>query len=239
MDHALTSFLFGIYPYIALTVFLVGSLIRFDREQFTWRSGSSQLLRRRQLRLGSNLFHLGILVVFVGHLVGLLTPVEVFDAFGVQHAFKQLAAIVVGGTAAVFALIGATLLLHRRLFDARIRKTSAPMDHAILIILWLQLVLGILTIPVSLGHMDGHMMVLFMNWATGVFTFQPVAAELIEAAHWVMKLHIFLGLTVFLIFPFTRLVHIWSAPFGYVGRRGWQIVRSRRTRSPVDSRYPS
>ena len=95
--QALNSIVFGWYPYLCLTVFLFGSLFRFDREQYTWRTGSSQLLRRRQLMWGSNLFHVGILVIFVGHFVGLLTPIWVFDMLGVSHGFKQMLAIVAGG----------------------------------------------------------------------------------------------------------------------------------------------
>jgi nitrate reductase gamma subunit len=238
MADTLNLFVFGIYPYIALAVFVIGSLVRFDREQYTWRSGSSQLLRRRQLRWGSNLFHVGIIIVFFGHLIGLLTPIEVFDFFGIQHALKQMMAIVVGGVAGLAGFVGATMLLHRRLFDPRIRKTSSPMDHVILIILWAQLGIGLATIPVSLGHLDGHMMVLFMNWAVGIFTLQPTSAELLQTAHWIMKFHIFMGLTVFLLFPFSRLVHVWSAPIWFLGRRGWQVVRTRRQQRRLESRYP-
>ena len=97
--HTLNSIVFGWYPYLCLTVFLFGSLFRFDREQYTWRSGSSQLLRRRQLMWGSNLFHVGILVIFAGHFVGLLTPIWMFDALGISHGFKQMLAIVAGGIA--------------------------------------------------------------------------------------------------------------------------------------------
>jgi nitrate reductase gamma subunit len=86
MYETLNHILFGWYPYLCLTVFLVGSWLRFDREQYTWRSGSSQLLRRRQLTWGSNLFHVGILVIFLGHFVGLLTPIWVFDEMGIAHA---------------------------------------------------------------------------------------------------------------------------------------------------------
>ena len=93
--ETLNLIVFGWYPYLCLTVFLLGSLVRFDREQYTWRTGSSQLLRRRQLMWGSNLFHVGILVIFVGHFVGLLTPIWVFDMLGVSHGFKQMLAIVV------------------------------------------------------------------------------------------------------------------------------------------------
>ena len=93
MRDTINHIVFGWYPYLCLTVFLLGSLLRFDREQYTWKTGSSQLLRRRQLMWGSNLFHVGILVIFFGHLVGLLTPIWVFDAVGISHGFKQLMAI--------------------------------------------------------------------------------------------------------------------------------------------------
>jgi len=119
MSAHLHTLLFGIYPYICITVFILGSVIRFNRDQYSWRSGSSQLLRRRQFMLGSNLFHVGILVIFFGHFIGLLTPITVFDALGISHGFKQLLSIVVGGLAGVFCLIGLTLLAHRRLFGRR------------------------------------------------------------------------------------------------------------------------
>jgi nitrate reductase gamma subunit len=223
INHAL----FGWYPYLCLTVFLVGSLLRFDREQYTWRSGSSQLLRRKQLMWGSNLFHVGILVIFLGHFVGLLTPIAVFDALGISHTFKQWMAIVVGGVAGIACFIGLTLLVHRRLFDSRIRKTSSFGDIAILLLLYVQLMLGLATIPVSLNHLDGGEMVKFMNWAQGILTLQPGVWTLVADANPIFKLHLFLGMTIFLVFPFTRLVHVWSAPVWYLGRRGYQVVRTR------------
>lgn len=220
---------FGIYPYVALAVLAIGSIIRYDREPYTWRSGSSQFLWRRQLIWGSVLFHVGVLIVFFGHLVGLLTPIEIFDAMGISHGFKQILAIVVGGLAGIAALIGATMLIHRRLFNARIRATATFGDHAVIILLWLQLVLGLATIPLSLGHLDGGEMLKFMSWAQGIFTLNPDAASFIAGAHLVFKLHLFLGLTIFLIFPFSRLVHMLSAPIRYLWRSGYQIVRPRAT----------
>lgn len=237
MRETLNYIVFGWYPYLCLTVFLVASLLRFDREQYTWRSGSSQLLRRRQLMWGSNLFHVGILVIFLGHLVGLLTPIWIFDTLGISHTFKQWMAIVVGGLAGVMCFVGTTLLVHRRLFDARIRKTSSFSDIAILLLLYAQLILGLSTISVSLGHLDGHEMVKFMTWAQGILTLQPGVAALVADVHPIFKLHLFLGMTIFLVFPFTRLVHVWSAPVWYLGRRGYQVVRTRNGR-PV-SRRPS
>ncbi len=227
MSEYINSALFGWYPYFCLTVFLLGSLLRFEREQYTWKTGSSQLLRRRQLRWGSNLFHVGILVIFVGHFVGLLTPIWIFDALGISHGFKQGLAIAIGGIAGIFCFIGIALLAHRRLFDARIRETSSFGDIAILALLWLQLTLGLATIFVSLGHMDGHEMVKFMNWAQGILTLQPSAADFVADVHPLFKAHLLLGMTIFLVFPFTRLVHVWSAPIWYLGRPGYQVVRTR------------
>src|SRR5262245_65720352 len=108
---------------------------------------------------GSNLFHAGILVIFIGHFVGLLTPIWVFDLIGISHGFKQVMAIVVGSVAGILCLIGIALLIHRRLFDPRIRATSSFGDIGILLILFAQLVLGLATIPVSMGHLDGPEMV--------------------------------------------------------------------------------
>ena len=227
MSQALNTLLFGVYPYICLTVFLLGSLVRFDREQYGWRSQSSQLLRRRQLIWGSNLFHAGILVILVGHTGGLLTPVAVFEALGISHTAKQLVAIVVGGVAGALCLIGLVMLLHRRLSDPRIRSTSSFADITVLVLLLIQLVLGLGTIMVSLHHLDGGEMVALMNWAQHIVTFRPAAAYVMDVSP-VFKCHLVLGMTLFLIFPFTRLVHIWSAPVWYLGRRGYQIVRTKR-----------
>ena len=236
MRETFNYVVFGWYPYLCLTVFLVGSLVRFDREQYTWRSGSSQLLRRRQLMWGSNLFHVGVLVIFLGHFGGLLTPIWIFEALGISHTFKQGMAIGIGGVAGVLAFIGLTLLVHRRLFDARIRNTSSFGDIAILLLLYVQLILGLSTIPVSLQHMDGHVMVKFMTWAQGILTLQPGVSTLIADVSPIFKLHLFLGMTIFLVFPFTRLVHIWSAPVWYLGRRGYQVVRTTRTGRPAGRR---
>jgi nitrate reductase gamma subunit len=217
--------LFGVYPYIALSVFLIGSLVRFDTDQYGWRSKSSQLLRRRQLVIGSILFHAGILGILGGHAVGLLTPVALFEFLGISHGFKQMMAIVVGGLCGTACFVGLVMLLHRRLFDSRIRKTSSFSDIAVLLILFVQLSLGMATIPLSLGHLDGLMMVLFMNYVQGIVTLRP-EPSLIAGVPLIFKLHMFLGFTIFLIFPFTRLVHVWSAPVGYLFRN-YQVVRTK------------
>lgn len=227
MSTSLHYFLFQIFPYITLTVLILGSIVRFDRDPYSWRSKSSQILRKRQLMWGSVLFHIGILVVLGGHGVGLLTPIWIFDAIGISHGFKQLMAMGVGGVAGFFCLIGLLMLLHRRLFDPRIRANSSFSDIAVLVLLLAQLLLGLSSIFVSMHHLDGHEMVKFMEWAQRIVTFRGGAADFLADVHIIFKLHIVLGLFIFLIFPFTRLVHVWSAPVFYVFRRQYQIVRRR------------
>jgi nitrate reductase gamma subunit len=227
LHHYLNELLFGIYPYVALGTFFLGSLIRFDREQYTWRSGSSQLLRARQLRWGSNLFHVGVLFLLFGHFVGMLTPHWAYEHVMTAGA-KQVLAMVSGGIAGTLAFAGLTLLLHRRLADPRIRSTSTGMDIAIVVLLWVQLALGLATIPFSVQHLDGSMMLVLAQWAQRIVTLRPGAADLIAGVPWIFKVHMVLGLTLFLLFPFSRLVHIWSgiAAVTYVSR-AYQIVRQR------------
>ena len=225
--NALHNFLFSVYPYICLSVFLMGSLARFDRDQYTWKSDSSQLLRKGQLKWGSNLFHAGILFLFFGHSVGLLTPHWVYEPF-ITPAQKQLLAVIAGGVAGFICFIGLTLLLHRRIFDPRIRLTSHRTDLMILVILWVQLVLGLVTLPFSLDHTDGSVMLKLSAWAQGIVTLQPNAGH-IAGLDWPYLVHLVLGMTIFLLFPFSRLVHVWSG-FGTLAYvlRPYQVVRSRR-----------
>jgi nitrate reductase gamma subunit len=227
MDH-INHFLFGIYPYIALSVFLLGSLIRFDRDQYSWKSDSSQLLRAGQLRLGSNLFHVGILFLFFGHTVGMLTPHFVYEPFMTAGA-KQLMAMVSGGLFGLLGFAGVSILLHRRLSDDRIRLNSKTSDIVLLWLLWAQFALGLATIPLSAQHLDGGMMLKLAEWAQRIVTLRGGAVELLAEAGWVFKAHMFLGMSIFFVFPFTRLVHVWSgfATVAYLGRP-CQVVRSRR-----------
>jgi len=222
----MNDFLFGIYPYIATTVFLLGSLFRYDREQYTWKAGSSQMLSSKGMRVGSNLFHVGIILLFFGHLVGLLTPESVYHLV-MTAPQKQMMAMVAGGIFGTMCFIGMVILIHRRLTNARVRATSKFSDIFILLLLFVQLCLGLLTLPASAQHMDGSSMIALANWAQHIVTFRSGAADFIIHEPLIFKLHIFLGLTMFLVFPFTRLVHIWSAPGKYLFRKGYQIVRKR------------
>jgi nitrate reductase gamma subunit len=235
---SLNTFLFVVYPYACLAVFLMGSLARFDRDQYTWKSDSSQLLRARQLRIGSNLFHFGILFLFVGHLFGQLTPHAVYELV-ITAQQKQLLAVAAGGVAGAVCFVGLTMLLHRRLFDPRIRLTSHRTDIAILVILWVQLALGLATLPASLSHLkDPQTMLTLATYLQGIATFRPDAAPLL-GIEWHFLAHMLLGMTIFLLLPFSRLVHVWSgfATLTYLFRP-YQLVRSRRLNVPLGQNLP-
>ena len=226
MANYINQFFFGIYPYIAITVFFLGSLLRYDRDQYTWKASSSQMLSKKDMRIGSNLFHIGIIMLFFGHLMGLLTPHWAYG-FMISAGTKQMLAMTAGGIFGITCLIGMILLIRRRMLDARIRATSQASDLPILLILFVQLVLGLLTIPFSAQHMDGSSMLALASWAQHLVTFQGDAASFVAGEAFIFKIHLVLGLTIFLIFPFTRLVHVWSAPIHYLTRSGYQIVRKR------------
>lgn len=225
----LHDFIYGVYPYLAGTIFLLGSWVRFDREQYTWKTDSSQLLARGNMRLASNLFHVGILAIFFGHLVGLLTPHSLFLAVGVSDLAHQYVAIAAGSVFGTLCLLGGVMLWLRRLTNSRVRAVSRKMDIFILTWLLCTLLLGLSTIPVSLGHAahdNAEVMIALAEWAQSVVTFRADAA-LLAPVDTIFKVHLFFGMTVFLLFPFTRLVHIWSVPVGYLGR-AYQIVRHKR-----------
>jgi len=223
----LNNLLFGIYPYIAFTVFILGSLIRYDRDQYTWKTGSSQLLESKQLRKGSIAFHIGVLAILAGHFVGLLTPKAVWHVLGISTEVKQLIAMGMGGFFGVICFYGMTILIKRRLGNERVRATSSRMDIVILLLLYAQLILGMISIFVSMGHLDGQEMLKLMSWAQNIVTINSsVAADSIKDVHIIFKLHIFLGMTLFLLFPFTRLVHVMSVPLKYISRN-YQLVRTK------------
>ena len=228
MADYLRYFFFSVYPYIALTVFLLGSFARYDRSQYTWKSDSSQLLKRGSLRWGSNLFHIGIIALFFTHLVGLLTPPAIYHAMGISTELKQAMAIVVGAILGVICLAGLVLLIWRRWSEPRLRAISRVSDWVTLVWILIVLVLGLISILTSTQHKEGAVMLLLGDWAQRIVTFRGGADTVMTGVPMVYQVHMVLGMTLFVIFPFTRLVHVWSG-FGsvsYLGR-AWQLVRSR------------
>lgn len=222
----LHDLIYGTYPYLAGTIFLLGNWLRYDREQYTWKADSSQLLGKKNMRLASNLFHVGILGVFFGHLFGMLTPHSWFLALGIDDVEHQYIAIYAGSVFGLMCLAGAVMLFIRRMTQPRVRATSRMRDNFIIGWLALTVTLGLSTIPVSTGHAadgDAAVMIALTEWVKSVATLS-VEPALIRDVPFIYKLHIFFGMTVFLVFPFTRLVHVWSVPIGYLGR-AYQIVR--------------
>lgn len=235
MDFAKTDFLqyllFIVYPYLALTIFLVGSLLRYNKDQRSWKSDSSQLLYRGWLSWGSNLFHIGVLFLFAGHFVGFLTPIALLHALGIDPPLKQLLAWTMGLAAGTSAWFGLVILIGRRLAVARVRKTSRLSDVLVLVWIFAVLNLGLfsITISASAEHRDGALIVKFMHYVQHLLTFRSDALSFILDTPWIYRAHMLMAFTFFLIFPFTRLVHIWSgfgSVFSYLGRQ-FQLVRRR------------
>ncbi len=224
----LQIFLFGVYPYVALTIAIIGTWVRFDLSQYSWKAGSTQMLRTKNMRLASNLFHVGIIVVLLGHLFGMLTPHFLYDRF-ISAGHKQILAVVVGGIAGVFCWFGLVMLMWRRFTDDRISNTSSFSDKLVLVLLFIQLNLGLISIFTSVKHLDGYTMMNLAGWAQDITVLRPwQAAARIEQTDLIYQLHMAIGITLIAIFPFTRLIHIISAPIWYFGRR-YQIVREKRS----------
>ena len=224
----LQIFLFGVYPYVALTIAIIGTWVRFDLSQYSWKTGSTQMLRSKNMRLASNLFHVSIIVVLLGHLFGMLTPHFLYDRF-ISAGHKQILAVVVGGIAGVFCWFGLVMLMWRRFTDDRISNTSSFSDKLVLVLLFIQLNLGLLSIFTSVKHLDGYTMMNLAGWAQDITILRPLqAAARIEQTDLIYQLHMALGITLIAIFPFTRLIHIISAPIWYFGRR-YQIVRQKNS----------
>lgn len=234
---SLNNLLFGVYPYVCLAVFGIGSWLRFDREQYGWKSDSSQLLSKPWMRIASNFFHFGVLAIFGGHFVGLLTPHSVFQMIAADITHQWIA-ITAGTIFGLSALFGGTILLFRRFFNPRISLTSRFADKFTIFWVMFTLVLGLLTIPVSVGHAghgDPRVVTAMAEWVQSIMYLYP-SPQYLEGVDLIFKIHVFCGMTVFLIFPFTRLVHIWSMPFGYLAR-AYQIVRTKKVKYQEINRY--
>ncbi|MDD3760761.1 MAG: respiratory nitrate reductase subunit gamma [Acidithiobacillus sp.] len=227
MNWSWNYFLFGVYPFIAGTTFLVGSIIRYEREQYGWSSFSSQILAsKRYMMWASNLWHIGILTLFLGHFTGFLT--NILEWLGADPVEHQWIAAGAGITAGVIAMIGGLMLLLRRLLDPNVRYASRFMDIFILVWLLITLCFGLgtqfISVPDALSDHVQNMQIL-IQYVRSIATFQP-DPSLIRNIPIIYKIHMFCGMTVFFLFPFSRLVHIWTVPLNYA-IRPYQLVRAK------------
>lgn len=221
----MNQFLWVVLPYIILTIFIGGHLYRYNYDQFGWTSKSSQLLEKKLLRIGSNLFHWGILFVFGGHVMGLLIPIEVYEAMGVNEHQYHTIALLGGVPAGIAATIGIIILTYRRMTVRRIIATSSKGDWVSLIFLLIVILSGM---AATLLNIDSHgfdYRTTIGPWLRGVLTFRADASYLAEVPIW-FKIHIIAVMGIFAAWPFTRLVHVFSAPLRYL-TRSYVIYRKR------------
>ena len=222
----LSAFTWGVFPYICLVVMIVGTLYRYHSDQLRWTSKSSELLEKKLLTIGSILFHVGILFVFAGHVAGLLVPVEFYNAIGISSELYHGDAIALGGLSGLVAFAGISILLYRRIVNARVRMNSDVSDYVADGLLWLVILLGLaFTLGYGLLHGPYEYRTTVGPWIRGVLTLQPNIA-LMAGVPLLLQVHIALAFVLFGISPFTRLIHIYSMPLGYL-RRAPLLYRAR------------
>ncbi len=215
---AWSQFLWGVYPYIALLVMIVGTIYRYNANQLSWTSKSSELLEKRLLTIGSMLFHVGILLVFVGHFLGLLIPMQVYTTLGISSEVYHAGAIIGGGAAGLAAFAGISILLYRRIANARVRRTSDVSDYVADGLLWLVVLLGLIaTLGYSLFNGPYEYRASVGPWVRSVLALNP-RADLMTSVPLLFQIHIAASLLLIAISPFTRLIHAYSAPLAYLTR---------------------
>jgi nitrate reductase gamma subunit len=201
-----------VFPYIALTIFVVGHIYRYRKDPFRWNAKSSELLEKESLRYGSTIFHWGILLTLFGHAGGLLIPQSIFDFFGIDAGAHTLIAFYSGIFIGFAAFIGSALLLYRRYRLPRIRVTTSTSDFIALALLFF-------TTGIGLFNVFRHYNVLYTiaPWIRSIVFLHP-EPELMTEVPSGFKIHILSAFLLFAYSPFSRLIHIWSAPFGYMLR---------------------
>lgn len=217
--------LWVIYPYVALTIFIVGHLYRYHTDNLGWTARSSELLEKRSLRWGSLLFHFGILAVVGGHISGVLVPKELFEAIGIDSPKYHLAAVYGGGPAGILTLAGILILTVRRFANERVYAVSSKGDLVIVVLVLAEVVLGMAsTFTTVFGSSHFEYRETIGPWFRGVLLLAP-DASLMRQVPGIFKLHVAVGLAIFAVWPFTRLVHMWSVPVEYLNRAFIQYSR--------------
>lgn len=205
---------FGVYPYIALTILIAASVYRYVKSPATWNSRSSQILEKKVLQYGSVLWHYGIVLALFGHVFGLLVPQTFYNWIGFKESYHEALARWSGMVFGWMALIGLLGLTWRRLSLARIYKNSTLPD--ILILFLLLILVGLGTYNVTFVNYKNTLHDI-APWLRSIFAIAP-APDLVASVPWTYKAHFIAGFALFAAYPFTRLIHITSAPINYLGR---------------------
>jgi nitrate reductase gamma subunit len=206
---------FLVFPYIALTVFVIGHTYRYFTDYFHWNAKSSELLDKDSLRVGVTLWHWGIILTFGGHLFGLMTPQRWLDRLGLTAQLHSIMSIYGGILFGAVAWIGLMLLLRRRVSVKHIRATNVTNDYVLLVLFVFVVTAGLYN---CFAHREGTLTLYTVApWIRGIVTFTPEPA-LMDSVPWSYKIHILAALALLGFSPFTRLVHIWSVPIPYLIR---------------------
>lgn len=221
-----SQFLWVVLPYIVLTIFIGGHLYRYQHDQFGWTSKSSEFLEKKMLRLGSNLFHWGIIFVFFGHVMGLLVPVQLYEAMGISEQQYHMVALAGGIPAGIAALIGIIILVYRRTTVRRLIATSSKGDWVTLFFLVIVILSGISATFLNINPKGFDYRTTIGPWLRGVLIFRPNAAYMAAVPVW-FKIHLLAVFGLFAAWPFTRLVHVFSLPLRYL-TRSYVIYRRRQ-----------
>jgi nitrate reductase gamma subunit len=221
----MNELLFVIFPYVCLTVFVVGHAWRYRYDKFGWTTRSSQLYEKRLLRIGSPLFHFGIIGVFLGHVMGLGVPKSWTGAVGITEGIYHFMAVSIGSVAGLATVVGMAILIYRRRVTGPVFSATTKMDKVMYLFLATVIFLGLWNTVVSniFGHYDYREGVSI--WFRGIFRFDP-HPELMADAPIGFQLHGLIAFALFALWPFTRLVHVFSAPLGYL-TRPYIVYRSR------------
>jgi nitrate reductase gamma subunit len=214
-----------VFPYLAAALFVAGHLWRWRFDRLGWTSRSSQLLEQRWLRIGSPLFHIGLLGVIGGHVVGILVPARATRAIGVSDHLYHVFSLAAGGVFGALALAGIAILTLRRLFVPAVRRAGGPVDLAVDLLLLAVIVLGMgETIGWQLGVGEYAYRDTVSIWFRELFAFQA-DASLMSSAPWIYQAHTLASLALIALWPFSRLVHVWTVPVQYVTRRAHILYR--------------
>ncbi|MBA8778971.1 respiratory nitrate reductase subunit gamma [Staphylococcus schleiferi subsp. coagulans] len=212
------QFLWVIFPHLCLAIFVIGHIVRYQYDQFSWTAKSSEFIEKKQLKWGSLMFHLGIIPVFFGHVVGLLIPAHWLTAIGVNDHIYHIGAVYIGSIFGIITLIGMLLLTARRVTKQNVRRLSSASDIFVNFLLLLIVFIGCYaTLVTNATTPDFDYRQTISIWFRGLFTLRP-DASLMVSVPLTFKLHILLSFTIMACWPFTRLVHVWSVPLSYASR---------------------